>query len=186
MGVLFKYFKHEWRKTANLITETRLILSPLPGILLFVNPHDEVLRWVAFLVFVGIVSTDALDGYVARKMNEVTDLGKLLDPLADKIVIVLTLIAICIKVDAYMWLPAVLVIAREIAITNLRTKASQKGIVVPAIRIGKVKMVIQSIAIAVMIVPITFLPWRILSLVMTFVMVVITIMSWVKYNRNFG
>ena len=88
--------KRDWSTLANKITLARLILSPLPAALIFVAWDSEPLRWLATVVFVLVGSTDALDGHVARSRNEVTDLGKLMDPIVDKFLILTPLFAMCL------------------------------------------------------------------------------------------
>lgn len=100
----------------------------------------------AFAVFVLAALTDWLDGYLARKWNLITDLGKLLDPLADKILVCVAYIALVREGLAPLWIVA-LIISREFLITGLRTLAAAKGVILGAERIGKHKTISQMVTV---------------------------------------
>lgn len=104
------------------------------------------LSWIGGIIFILASITDSLDGYLARKYNITTDLGKLLDPIADK-VLVLSVIVMLIplgRIEAWM---AVLFILREIIVTGVRGLAASEGIIIQASSMGKLKTVFQSIAL---------------------------------------
>lgn len=143
---------------ANRITIARMALIPLfmicfytypsiiadePGIFRFLNEYGKV---CALILFVVAASTDKLDGYIARKYNQITNLGKLLDPLADKLLISAALIMLAESGMIPSWI-AVIIIGREFAITALRLAATGQGIALAADRFGKIKMVLQVSAI---------------------------------------
>lgn len=185
MDLLLRNLKTDWSKAANLITELRFILCPLPSILLLYGLRDDNLKWLSVAVFILVVATDALDGYVARSRNEVTDLGKLLDPLVDKVAIVLTMITLSF-VNPFLWVPTLVIIFREVAVTYLRSKAANRGVVVPAMAIGKLKMVAQSVMAAMLLAPIYNYDWWLMTVVMTLVAVAITLISWFTYSGKFS
>jgi len=101
---------------------------------------------VAFGVFVLAALTDWLDGYLARKWNLITDLGKLLDPLADKILVCVAYIALVREDLAPLWVVS-LIISREFLITGLRTLAAAKGVILAAEKIGKHKTISQMVTV---------------------------------------
>ena len=127
----------------NFITMLRIALIPVFVLFLYIKfPYRNI---VATVVFVALALTDSLDGYIARKTNQITDLGKFIDPLADKLLVTAALIfLIGHGVEAWM---AFVIIAREFAVTGLRIVAIQKKIVIKASSLGKLKTVSQVIAI---------------------------------------
>ncbi|WP_440117870.1 CDP-diacylglycerol--glycerol-3-phosphate 3-phosphatidyltransferase [Paenibacillus sp. QZ-Y1] len=127
---------------ANQITLARIALIPV-FMVCFWNQQSVMLAVIIFAVAAG---TDKLDGYVARKYNQVTNLGKLLDPLADKLLIAVALIMMVQENLINSWI-AVIIIGREIVITALRMVATEQGIALAADRYGKIKMVLQVAAI---------------------------------------
>lgn len=102
--------------------------------------------YIAIVVFLVASGTDKLDGYIARKYNQITNLGKLLDPLADKLLISVALIMMVQSNVIPTWI-AIIIIGREFVITGLRMIASGQGIALSADKFGKVKMVMQVVAI---------------------------------------
>lgn len=144
---------------ANKITITRILLIPLFIICLQPVPNwlenksdlfahfNQYGLYYAALLFILTAATDKLDGFVARNYNMVTNLGKLLDPLADKLLISAALIMLVSLQMISSWI-AIVIIGREVIITAVRSVASAKGIALAADRHGKIKMVIQVIAIA--------------------------------------
>lgn len=129
---------------ANRITLARIFLVPVAVFFLLVK-----LEWgnlIATLIFVIAASTDKLDGYIARKYEQVTNLGKLLDPLADKLLVTAVLIALVSTDDLAPWV-AIVIISRELAVTGLRAVAAAEGYVIAAGYWGKFKTVIQIIAL---------------------------------------
>ncbi|RPK29639.1 CDP-diacylglycerol--glycerol-3-phosphate 3-phosphatidyltransferase [Paenibacillus xylanexedens] len=127
---------------ANKITLARIALIPL-FMICFLNQQSVMIALIIFAVAAG---TDKLDGYVARKYNQITNLGKLLDPLADKLLIAVALVMMVQENMISSWI-AVIIIGREIVITALRMVATEQGIALAADRYGKIKMVLQVAAI---------------------------------------
>jgi len=105
---------------------------------------------VAGAIFILAALTDALDGYVARKRKEVTNLGKLLDPLADKILVTAALICL-VQIGRISTWAATIIIGREFLVTGLRGVAAAEGIVIAASNPAKLKTVVQIIALSMLI-----------------------------------
>lgn len=126
--------------TANKVTIARMILIPIFFVVLMSGmPYADV---IAMVIFAVAALTDGIDGHIARKYNQITDFGKFLDPLADKLLIATALIAFVELGRMPAWM-AVIIIAREFIVTGLRSIAAAKGVVIAAIMTGKVKTCIQ-------------------------------------------
>ena len=138
----------------NFITLTRILLIPV-FVVLFATPTPNR-SLSAALVFVIAAVTDLLDGYLARRNGQVTTLGKLLDPIADKL-LVLSALILLVNVDRVSALVAILIIAREVAVTGVRAIAAGEGMVIAAETTGKYKMALQVVAILLLILEGTFL-----------------------------
>ena len=133
----------------NLLTFSRLLLIPI-FILLFSQPTTE--RSLAAATVFGIAAiTDLLDGYLARRRSEVTRLGRLLDPIADKLLVISGLILL-VQFQRVAAIVAILIIAREVAVTGIRAISAAEGIVLSAETTGKYKMTAQVLAILFLIV----------------------------------
>ncbi|MHB8171639.1 MAG: CDP-diacylglycerol--glycerol-3-phosphate 3-phosphatidyltransferase [Thermincolia bacterium] len=132
---------------ANSLTLVRIFLVPIFMIILFIKiPYG---KFIAAAVFILAASTDGLDGYIARKKNQVTRLGKFMDPLADKLLVSAALISLVELGEISAWI-AVIIIGREFAVTGLRAIAAAEGIVISASHLGKYKTVSQIVAISAM------------------------------------
>ena len=138
----------------NFITLTRILLIPV-FVVLFATPTPNR-SLSAGLVFVVAAVTDLLDGYLARRNGQVTTLGKLLDPIADKL-LVLSALILLVNVDRVSALVAILIIAREVAVTGIRAIAAGEGMVIAAETTGKYKMALQVVAIVMLVLEGTFL-----------------------------
>lgn len=145
---LVRQFKIDGGKISNRLTMARLIASPLPGILLLFG-----FRWLAFCLFIIVALTDKLDGYLARKLNQVTQLGEVLDPMVDKALIVFTIISI-IMVYPGLLLPVLAILVCEISVSWLAFRATHRSMDVSVTKFGKVKMFYQCVAIAFLFLPI--------------------------------
>ncbi len=132
----------------NRLTLIRIFLVPIFMIFFLVKiPYGE---YLAALIFILAASTDGLDGYIARARNQVTKFGKLMDPLADKLLISAALISLVEVRLVPAWI-AVIIIGREFAVTGLRTLAAGEGVIISASMLGKWKTVTQIIAIVTLI-----------------------------------
>ncbi|MGL5965241.1 MAG: CDP-diacylglycerol--glycerol-3-phosphate 3-phosphatidyltransferase [Fusobacteriaceae bacterium] len=134
----------------NKLTTARMVLA-IPFIFFLENAsNNSIYRYLAFGFFVVAALTDWLDGYLARKHNLITDFGKLMDPLADKILVISAMV-----IFVYLrWLPSwmsIVVIAREFLISGIRTLAAAQGEVIPAGNLGKYKTTTQMIVVIVIL-----------------------------------
>ncbi|WP_207457572.1 CDP-diacylglycerol--glycerol-3-phosphate 3-phosphatidyltransferase [Desertivibrio insolitus] len=137
---------------ANIITILRILLAPVFVWMLLADGGDDgALRWTAAALFVLAIATDSVDGILARRRNLITDLGKLLDPIADKVLIGGALIALSLLGELWWWVTA-LILLRELGITVYRMIALRDR-VIPASRGGKLKTIAQSIAISLFLFP---------------------------------
>ena len=137
---------------SNIITVARILLVPV-FVVAILSPWPELFglatawqSWVAAVIFILISSTDWLDGYLARKRNEVTDFGKFLDPLADKILVTAALLVLVELGALPSWI-VLIIVAREFIVSGMRMVAASKGEVIAASYLGKFKTVFQMIAI---------------------------------------
>ena len=138
----------------NFITLTRILLIPVFVVLFATPTPDRSLS--AAIVFAIAAVTDLLDGYLARRNGQVTTLGKLLDPIADKL-LVLSALILLVNIERVSALVAILIIAREVAVTGIRAIAAGEGMVISAETTGKYKMALQVVAIVLLILEGTFL-----------------------------
>ena len=134
-------------KTANIITLLRVALVPVFFLTWYFCPW-----YIPFAIFILASLTDKLDGYIARKYQQITVFGKFLDPLADKILVASALILLVSAGRAPAWMVTV-ILARELIITGFRTVAMSQGRVLAADWSGKIKTVLQMVAITVLLCP---------------------------------
>ncbi|WP_405172108.1 CDP-diacylglycerol--glycerol-3-phosphate 3-phosphatidyltransferase [Paenibacillus sp. FSL H8-0280] len=164
---------------ANKITLARIALIPL-FMICFLNQQSVM---IALIIFVVAAGTDKLDGYVARKYNQITNLGKLLDPLADKLLIAVALVMMVQENMISSWI-AVIIIGREIVITALRMVATEQGIALAADRYGKIKMVLQVAAIIAILlnnVPFSLLTEVRVDVILLWLAAGVTLLSGLNY-----
>ncbi|HHY81055.1 MAG TPA: CDP-diacylglycerol--glycerol-3-phosphate 3-phosphatidyltransferase [Clostridiales bacterium] len=171
---------------ANKITLLRIILIPL--FIVFMLVPFKYSNFVAVFVFIAAACTDTLDGYIARKRNEVTNFGKFIDPLADKLLVTSALVCL-VETGKVSSAAAIIIISREFVITGFRLLAVTEGIIIAASWWGKIKTITQIIAIAALI--LDNFPFRYVGIpfdqIALYVSVIITIVSGVDYiykNRN--
>lgn len=135
----------------NLLTMGRIVLIPV--VLWLLADGTPEANYFAALVYVGCALTDAVDGWLARRQNLVSVLGKFLDPLADKLLVMATLVFLVYlgRLPGLGVAAAIIVIARELSITALRSIAMSEGVVIAAGRGGKEKTALQMVAILLLI-----------------------------------
>src|ERR687891_1784264 len=132
----------------NVLTVLRILAVPVIVVaLLDETPNGDAL---AAAVFALAALTDGLDGYIARSRDSVTTFGKVMDPVADKLLIAAALISLVSLERLAAWV-AMVIIAREFAVSGLRIAAGQQGVVIPASGLGKVKTIVQVAAVLALI-----------------------------------
>ena len=161
----------------NKLTIFRVILIPFFIIALLV-PGIPAGNWIARAIFIAASLTDLLDGKIARKYNLVTNFGKFMDPLADKLLVCSALICLVELSRIPSWM-VVIIIAREFTISGFRLIAADNGVVIAASYWGKFKTTFQMIAVCLMIANIPVL--SLLTTVITWIAVILTVVSLVDY-----
>ena len=142
----------------NVLTTIRILLIPifLWAIAGTGAWQDEAAaradRWWALVVFLLLMVTDQLDGYLARKYEVITDFGKLADPIADKLLMLAAFISLNLLGELW-WTVTAVIVVRELGITLWRLVLARRGLVVPASKGGKLKTVLQTLAVALYIMP---------------------------------
>ena len=159
----------------NALTVLRILAVPVLVVALVdETPNGDT---IAALVFALAALTDGLDGYIARRREQVTTFGKLMDPLADKLLIVAALISL-VSLDRIAAWVAMVIIARELAVTGLRGLAADRGVVIAASWLGKVKTLLQVVAIFALILLDPIPVW---ADVLLYVAVAVTVISGADY-----
>lgn len=157
---------------ANRLTMLRIFLVPVFLFFIAIKIHYGI--YFATGIFIIAALTDTLDGYVARKRNQVTKFGKFMDPLADKLIVTAALVSLVELKQLSSWV-VMIIIAREFAITGLRGVAAGEGVIIAASKWGKAKTVTQIIAIVAALMQIKY------NGVLIVIALIITIISGVDY-----
>lgn len=166
----------------NALTLLRIFLVPLLVVVLLTRIEGHV--WFGAAIFLLAVLTDYLDGFFARRRNEVTKLGIVLDPLADKLLTAAAFLSLVEMGLVPAW-AVMIVIARELAVTGLRNVAAGRGVLIRASSLGKAKMVSQVVAILLLLFS-QRMPWlRTPGLVALAIVLVLAIYSGADYFRRF-
>jgi len=168
---------------ANIITAVRIALAPVFVVLLVLDGGaDGPLRFAAAALFIVAIATDGVDGMLARRRNLVTDLGILLDPIADKLLTGAALVMLAVLAELPVWVVAVILV-REWGITLFRF-IMLRDRVIPASRGGKLKTVVQAVAISFALVPLWQLVGEWVFVVNTVLMtaaVILTLVTGIDY-----
>lgn len=169
---------------ANKITIARILLVPIFMFFLLTNiPYGVT---IATLIFIIAALTDSLDGYIARSRNQITKLGKFMDPLADKLLVTAALVSL-VQMDRLPAWVTVIIISREIIVSVFRAVAASEGIVIAASPWGKAKTVSQIVAILVLL--FNNFPFSLLNMpfdiIVVWAAVILTVISGFDYiNKN--
>lgn len=169
---------------ANKITILRVILIPVFCFFLMFDKLPSWGKWVALGVFIVASLTDFLDGKIARKYNMVSNFGKFMDPLADKLLVCTALICLLYlgKINVYLVL---IIIARDFIINGFRLVASDNGVVIAASFLAKIKTATQMVMTAFLIADLE--PLRIVNIALEWIVLILTVASLIEYlykNRN--
>jgi CDP-diacylglycerol--glycerol-3-phosphate 3-phosphatidyltransferase len=169
----------------NTISLVRIAATPVL-VLMLLSPPGRSLSIVAAVLFALVCLTDWLDGFIARRWKMVTTLGKFLDPLADKLLIVTTLIMLIQLGRAPAWVVA-LMVGREIAVTGLRSIAVDSGVVIAASPLGKMKTVSQIFALIPLILHYSFygINFHSIGVVLLYISLALTLWSGYDYFMKF-
>jgi len=170
----------------NAITIVRILFAPVFLWMLLADAGDDgALRWWAAVLFIVGIASDGIDGHIARSRGLVTELGKLLDPIADKVLTGAALIGLSILGELWWWV-TIVILVREVGITVYRFVVIRGG-VIPASRGGKLKTIAQAVAISFALVPLWTLvgDWVLwLNWVLMAIALVLTIVSGLDYAWN--
>lgn len=175
----------------NRLTVARFILAVPFVFLLQESTHPRmgtVFRLISLIIFIIASLTDFFDGYIARKYNLITDFGKIMDPLADKILVISALVVFVQLNYIPAWM-SIIVLAREFLISGIRILAAAKGEVIAAGNLGKYKTTSQMIVIIIILsigtIPFKFLGWNFtVAEILMLVPVILTIWSGWEYTFN--
>src|SRR3954452_21136855 len=140
--------------------------------------------WLSLAIFLAAAATDLLDGYLARRWKQVTTIGTLLDPIADKLLISAALISL-VQVRVLPGWMAILIIGREFAVSGLRSIAAAEGYTIKASDLGKTKMFFQVVAISCMLISVRHPVLRLPSTLLMWVVIVFALLSAVSYFGKF-
>jgi CDP-diacylglycerol---glycerol-3-phosphate 3-phosphatidyltransferase len=163
---------------ANILTGVRVLLVPVFGWLLLSHPDDPVYRILSVVVFVVASVTDRIDGELARRHGLVTEVGKLADPIADKALMGMALIGLSLLGELAWWVTVVMLV-REVGVTVLRFVVLRRG-VIPASRGGKLKTMVQAVAIGLYLLPLPS-EWHVLAQIVMAVAFILTVVTGVDY-----
>ncbi len=168
----------------NKLTLLRVLLIPFFIFFLTTDYIGAVSKWIALGVFCAASLTDFFDGYIARKYNLVTNFGKFMDPLADKLLVCSALICFTAMGRMPAWI-VIVIVAREFIISGFRLIAAEQGIVIAASMWGKFKTATQMIMIIVFImdIPLLYIPGQVLMYA-ALALTVISLVDYIAKNRN--
>ncbi len=166
--------------TANKLTMLRFILAVLFVVLFYMD--GQVYMIASFFAFILASITDFFDGYIARKYNQITKLGKLTDPLADKVLVFAALVLFVEKGLIWGW-PVIIILARDLMMGIFRAVAASQNIVIAADNLGKIKTVVQLMAIITMLFGLAFqiLFFVFVGEIIFYIAVLLTIISGANY-----
>lgn len=166
----------------NKLTVLRVILIPFFVVFLLLSPGNDLLKWISLAIFIIASLTDMLDGKIARKYNLITDFGKFMDPLADKLLVCSAMICLIDLGKIPSWV-VVIIIAREFIISGFRLVAADNGRVIAASYWGKFKTTFQMIMVILMIADLgAVVPYYdIVTTVIMWIALILTIISLCDY-----
>ena len=164
----------------NKLTTFRVILIPFFVFFMLAPDMTGINNCIAVAIFIVASLTDLLDGKIARKYNLVTNFGKFMDPLADKLLVCSAMICLIQTGQLAAWI-VVIIIAREFIISGFRLIASDNGVVIAASYWGKFKTTFQMLMVIVLILNIQMPFFQILGVILTYVALILTVVSLIDY-----
>ena len=169
----------------NKLTILRMIMVPFFVLFMLVPIGGPANKWIALAIFVVASLTDTLDGYIARRDHLITDFGKFMDPLADKLLVCSALICFVELGDLPAWM-VIVIIAREFIISGFRQVASDNGIVIAASKTGKLKTISQMVMVVLVIADLGDI-FDVLKQIFIWLALILTVVSLIEYiakNKN--
>ena len=164
----------------NKLTVLRVIMVPFFVFFMLAPYFPDNGKYIAVAIFIIASLTDMLDGKIARKYNLVTNFGKFMDPLADKLLVCSAMICLVATGQLASWI-VIIIISREFIISGFRLIAADNGIVIAASYWGKFKTVFQMLMIIVLILDIQNAGFQVLGVILTYVALVLTVVSLIDY-----
>lgn len=170
----------------NILTLSRIVVIPL----IFLSIYVQTFAWAMFaaILFVAASITDYLDGYLARAWNETSAFGRLLDPIADKLLVATALVVILAKPDMYSWsltvIPAFVILCREILVSGLREFLREVNVGLPVTKLAKWKTAFQMTALSMMLFKDLWIGWSYLGEFLLWVAAVLTFITGYQYYQR--
>ena len=164
----------------NKLTVLRVIMVPFFVFFMLTDVGGAANKWIALVLFIVASLTDMLDGKIARKYNLVTNFGKFMDPLADKLLVCSAMICLIQTGQLAAWI-VVIIIAREFIISGFRLIASDNGVVIAASYWGKFKTTFQMLMVIVLILNVQMPFFQILGKILTYAALILTVVSLIDY-----
>ena len=164
----------------NKLTILRVILIPFFVFFMLAPYFEGYGNYIAVAIFIIASFTDFLDGYLARRDNLVTNFGKFMDPLADKLLVCAAFICLVEKGQLASWI-VIIIISREFIISGFRLIASDNGVVIAASYWGKFKTVFQMVMVILLIVNIPHPIYQLVATIVTYIALILTVVSLVDY-----
>jgi len=173
--------RFDMAKLPNYLTYGRIVAIPV--IMAFLLADNTVLRWLALLLYIAAAATDYFDGYLARKYGTVSPIGRMLDPIADKLLVGALLLVFCFEGSFGGWdlVPATIILLREIFVSGLREFMGTEKIVVPVSKLAKYKTATQLIALGVVIAEPLIFGMRELSDILLWLAAILTAITGWQY-----
>ena len=164
----------------NKLTMARVIMIPFFVIFMLTGWGGEASKWISLAIFIVASLTDLLDGHIARKHNLVTNFGKFMDPLADKLLVCSAMICLVEMGRIPAWI-VIVIISREFIISGFRLIAAEQGIVIAASYWGKFKTTFQMIMIILLILDLNYPFSGVVNMVVTYIALILTVVSLIDY-----
>lgn len=166
--------------TPNKLTVARMILVPFLVVFLLTGWGGEANRWICLAIFVAASVTDWFDGHLARKYNLITNFGKFMDPLADKLLVCSALICLIALDKIPAWI-VIVIISREFIISGFRLIAADNGVVIAASYWGKFKTASQMVTVILLVLNIQNTVFTVLGTVFIYISLILTVVSLIDY-----
>ena len=167
----------------NRLTMLRIVMIPFFVFFILVPQFNRAGEIIALLIFLAASFTDMLDGRIARRRHLITNFGKFMDPLADKMLVCSAMICLVKTEQLAAWI-VIIIIGREFIISSFRLIASDNGIVIAASMWGKAKTVSQMAMIILLILNLSFLWYQVLCVIVTYLALVLTVISLIDYVKK--